>query len=314
MALPNPKILDLSHWNAPSDLTKPAVQDWEKAKAQGVVGAIIRLGSINDVTGVCYEDYRLREFVAGAKNAGIPIGYYWYMRPKWGGGRQLDYVLKTLSTLALPLDLDMCIDVEEPGADVNGPGSAPYQARDAVLYMATKLVERYPGRVAIYTRQNLWDSYVAPDPYWPKLKLWAARWNESLTSPWSDGYNIFRDWTTWKLWQYSADGNNLAATYGFPSGDVDIDISYYNGTIEQFKSEYDLLDPLESLEKRVLELEQTVAELEQVVEQLVTQNQSLENNINLLNNEIIGLDGQIRLLEENQLSLEYWARNINYKQ
>lgn len=307
MALPNPKILDLSHWNAPSDLSKPAVMDWAKAKAQGVVGVIIRLGSINDVTGVCYEDYRLREFVNGAKAAGMPIGYYWYMRPKWGGGRQLDYIMKLMTDLNLPLDLDFWIDVEEPGADVNGPGSAPYQAKDAIAYLASRLVERYPGKVGIYTRQNLWDVYVAPHPLWVTLKLWAARWSSVLTSPWSDGYNKFRDWTIWKNWQFSADGNNLAATYGFPSGDVDIDISYYNGTEEQFKNEYNLFNPLEALERKV-------AALELVTSQLMAQNKILQDNLNLVNNELIGLDGQLSLMEENQLSLQAWARSINYKQ
>lgn len=227
MSLPNPKIVDLSHWNAPSDLTKPAIQDWKLAKTQGVIGAYIRLGSIDNVTGVCYTDYRLQEFAFGAKNAGIPVGYYWYTRPRWGGGKQVDFILKTLVDLNLPMDLDFYIDVEEPGADVNGPGTAMYQARDAVKYMATQLLAKYPGRVGIYTSEYFWDRNIAVDTIWSTLKLWAARWNTTLTSPWSDGLNKFRDWSLWKYWQYSADGNALASTYGFPSGDIDIDLEYY---------------------------------------------------------------------------------------
>ena len=299
MTLPNPKIIDLSHWNAPSDLNKPAIQDWSKAKEQGVVGAIIRLCSIDNVTGVPYTDWRLDEFVRGAISANIPIGYYWYTRPKWGGGVQVQYILKILKEKNLPLDLDFYIDVEEPGADVNGPGSAPYQARDAIKYMVQQLSSVYPGRVGIYTRQNLWDIYVAKDPLWATLKLWAARWKESLTSPWSDGYNIFRDWIDWKYWQYIADGNGLASTYGFPSGDVDIDLSYYNGTTEEFEAEYNL-DPLQDLARRVATLELENSQQFAMLTALREENTELSGKI-------YPLQAQVDLILENLLTLESWA-------
>lgn len=294
MSLNNPKIIDLSHWNAPSDLNKPAIQEWDKAKALGVVGAIIRLGSIDDVSGIPYTDYRLDEFVRGGTNAKVPLGYYWYTRPKWGGGKQVDYILKIMQEKNLPFNLDFMIDVEEPG-------QYPDQARDAVKYMAKRLSEIYPGRVGIYTRQNLWDAYVSQDTYWSTLKLWAARWSTLLTSPWSDGYNKFRDWTIWKYWQYSANGNLLGATYGFPSGTVNIDLSYYYGTEEAFLNEYNLkpTDAVEELAKRLTNLE-------------VLHTETL-TKLALINNQIIGLDGQISLLEEKQLSLENWAKGINYK-
>lgn len=309
MALLNPKIVDLSHWNAPADLTKPAIQYWDKAKAQGVVGAFIRLGSIDNVTGICYTDYRLEDWVFGAKTAGVPVGYYWYTRPKWGGGRQVDFILKTMLDLNLPMDLDFIIDVEEPGADVNGVGTAPYQARDAIKYMATQLLSKYPGRVGIYTSQYFWDKNVVADPMWATLKLMAARWNSALTSPWSDNLNRFRDWTTWKFWQYSADGNALASTYGFPSGDADIDLSYYNGTVEEFKNEYKLFpaDSLQELTQRVFALETANIDINTKISKLVSDNITLQEQINAL---VSTQESMLKRL----IALETWARTINYKQ
>jgi len=44
-----PLVIDVSHWNGPAD--------WNQVKAKGVSAAIIRAGSIDDATGVCYKDW-----------------------------------------------------------------------------------------------------------------------------------------------------------------------------------------------------------------------------------------------------------------
>mgnify|MGYP001589400420 FL=1 len=60
-----------------------------------------------------------------------------------------------------------------------------------------------------------------------------------------------------KLWQKEANGNGRAAEFGFPAypiGDNDIDISYYNGTKEDFEREYGTIvqPPLQIVKYRVL--------------------------------------------------------------
>jgi hypothetical protein len=44
--------------------------------------------------------------------------------------------------------------------------------------------------------------------------------------PLSDGRYPFRDWHTWRFWQYSADGNGLGQTYvtPLPGADYDMDL------------------------------------------------------------------------------------------
>ena len=283
------KLIDTSHWNGPSP-------DLAKAKEMGVVGGIHRLGSINDVTGICYTDYRLEEYTDAYVKADLPLGYYWYTRPKWGGGRQIDFILETLQRLKLPMTLDFWIDEEEPGADVNGPGSAPFQARDAIRHMGQELLKAYPNRGGIYTSDYLWTQYVAADPFWPSLQLWAARWDTDISSPWSDGKAIFRDWTEWEMWQYSK-GFTQATLYGFvgaPNGTADIDLDYWNGTPEEFKAEY-TPDPLAELEDRLLDVEMQILEAGRFFKEL---KQTVTDLTALHNGELTQLAKRIAELEE----------------
>ena len=54
--------IDISHWQKK--------MDWAKAKAAGVQFAIIRAGSVDNATGVCYTDYEFENNVAGCKAQG----------------------------------------------------------------------------------------------------------------------------------------------------------------------------------------------------------------------------------------------------
>ena len=78
----------------------------------------------------------------------------------------------------------------------------------------------------IYTRQNIWDVYIKPDPLWFKCPLFPARYKNGLTGPWSDGYCKFRDWNEWKFWQYTASADG--AYWGMADNEADLD--YFNGT------------------------------------------------------------------------------------
>jgi lysozyme len=80
---------------------------------------------------------------------------------------------------------------------------------------------RYP---VIYTRQTWWDVNVEADPLWLQCPLWAARYSSVITSPWSDGYCRFRDWTTWFFWQWSDHGR-------IPGYAGNIDLNYFNGDL-----------------------------------------------------------------------------------
>lgn len=120
--------------------------------------------------------------------------------------------------------------------------------RDAVLLFVDEFQDcsGIPVR-GIYTRQSIWDWYVAETERWYDFHLWASRFNCNLTSPWSDGRYKFRDWGTWKIWQDSADGNCLGSKFGAPpppAADADMDHDLWYGTIEQLYEYCGLLAPL----------------------------------------------------------------------
>lgn len=205
---------DFSKWNG--------LGNWQIAKERGIRFAFIRAGSINGVTGACYRDDLLEEHIDGAESVGIPYGLYFYMRPRFDGFIQGDFFLKILEQYVPKLPA--VIDVEEAGLGF-------VQAANNIEEMIATL-KVYDERNIIYTRQSFYDANIAPSNVIGKCDLWAARWSSGLTSPWSDGRCKFRDWSDWRFWQFSADGNAQARYYGFPgypAGDNDLDLNYFNG-------------------------------------------------------------------------------------
>ncbi len=108
--------------------------------------------------------------------------------------------------------------------------------------MTLRFIDTFEARAnmpvrGIYTRQTIWDPYVAPHERWSRLDLWAGRYNSMITGPWADGRYHFRDWPTWKFWQYSADGNGQASRYGVtvPPADPDIDLDRWVGSLDSLR-------------------------------------------------------------------------------
>lgn len=214
-------IIDQSHWNASCY--------YPFAQRAGMLATFLRFGSIDNTHGVCYEDYLLYENMVDVRIANVPYGAYFYMRPKFDGFLQGDFFVNLLDKQQYRPKLPAVIDVEQPGDYKN------------IIKMAQRV--RSAGyKIMIYTRQQFWDYTFPADPFWKTVDLWAARWTSApLDSPWGDGKYQFRDWDFWKFWQYSGDGNGRAVEFGFPGyplGDNDIDLSCYNGTLEEFRTEY----------------------------------------------------------------------------
>ena len=86
-----------------------------------------------------------------------------------------------------------------------------------------------------------------------KAGLWAARYKGDLNGPWSDGRYTFRDWDTWDVWQFSANGNLRGAEFGMRSKSVDLD--WFNGSLFQFASWAGLKPTPLTVEQRLARLE-----------------------------------------------------------
>ena len=223
-----------SDWELPKDYVKivnldyqSGSCDWEKAETEGVKGAIFEFKMLD-----------LAQVKEAARH-GIPVGYFIrFLEEDYE--EQATTFVRTFDDISLPFNLDIWI-------------SAEYES--TIKRAAQILSIAFPGRVGVRASKGWWERKFDLDPYWSTLKLWTEQWNTGIDAP-----DKFRDWNRWTLWQYSADGNNKAAVYGFRDGSVDLGLNYYNGTFHDYQREY-LLDPLTELEKRikVLELQLTKA-------------------------------------------------------
>ena len=98
--------------------------------------------------------------------------------------------------------------------------------------------------VEVYTRLSWFNPSVARSNYWRnnKIRLNAARYNLSLSSPWSDNRYYPLDWdlrgSSFEGWQYSADGNGLGSYFGAESASIDLDL--FSGDESAFVEVYNL--------------------------------------------------------------------------
>lgn len=212
--------IDVSHWDGELN--------WAKAASAGARFAFIRAGSINNITGTCYADYQLERNISLAPSH-MPVGLYWYFRPNHSPLTQADFMVALMAFKPWKL---------RPVVDVEDAGSLPaITVAGRVVQMVARLHERLDVWPIIYTRASFWDPYVAAHSLWSGLDLWAARYKQSLSGPWSDGACRFRDWTNWKFWQFSADGNGRGAEFGAPPpADADMDLNYFNGDQAAFEA------------------------------------------------------------------------------
>jgi len=219
---------------------------WNITKESGARFGLIRAGSINNITGVCYTDYQYPNNVTAAPEH-MPVGYYWYFRGNKDANKQADYLSSLLRDYRSPA---IFADVEEQA------GLTPEALRDSVAKFIGRIHANLGVWAGIYTRATVWNLYSYGDPpkrggvaesaLWPRLKLWVARYG--VNQPWVYGskYKV-RDWNNWNIWQFSADGNGLGRKFGADSGSIDLNYfngdeknlaEFFGGSVDQEPSEY----------------------------------------------------------------------------
>jgi len=216
---PEPIILDISHW-------QKKILDVEKM-VSNAHGVILRAGSVDNVTGQSYIDHDYYENVDKLDGL-LPLGAYWYYIPNHDPLKQAEDFceLMTLHDFHIP-----------PVADVecNPNWNSKYNfAR--WLYKFLTRVEALTGvRPMIYTRGYFWNDNLG-DPAWAgDYDLIIARYTSYL-KPWGNRNETDKyrpaPWDTWKLWQWSADGNMMGSHFGV--GSNSIDMNRFNGTLADF--------------------------------------------------------------------------------
>lgn len=206
--------IDVSKWQGE--------MNWKTAAEAGAQFAFIRAGSINNVTGQCYEDSQFMRN-SGLAPEHIPyIGYYWYFRPQWGPQKQADFF--TNLTDGAFRNLRLVSDVEYDG------GLSDYHAGESTQIFCERIQENAGLDPMMYTRAYFFNNEIEERPLWPALDLWIARYT-SRAEPWGNPGDssaiVPRDWDDWNFWQWSADSNGRGAEFGAKSRSIDI--NYFNG-------------------------------------------------------------------------------------
>lgn len=182
----------------------------------------LRAGYGNDTI-----DPRFFEYHSQLTNVGMPLGYYWYLKP----GKDWAKHAVNFSNIYnnYPSKLYPVADIEESG----GLGKT---ILESWIYKFTQKFKSETGKdVMIYTSPGFWDANL-PLTSWAKhLELWVAHWTAGspiLPLDWRPKNNPYGYPHKFHQFTSKADGN----FYGVES--KSLDLNRYNGTLEQFNEEF----------------------------------------------------------------------------
>ena len=179
MALPK-KIIDVSRYQGSVD--------WDKVKAAGIEGAILKTVSTNNSEfGGLYIDPTFERNYSECKRVGIPVGAYYYTY-----AQTLDYANKELALFKKAVEgkqfeLPLVVDVED---NLLKPLSAD-QLTDLVEH-AVQTIESWGAYAMVYTYLNYQNTELNMERL-EKYDLWLAAYrSQRPTAP------------AHSIWQYSS--------------------------------------------------------------------------------------------------------------
>ena len=190
------KGIDISHHNG-------------KINFDAVKSDSVRFVIIKATDGVGDYDSCLVRNYTGAKNSGLDVGVYHYFRFHRDGHSQADYLLSTLDSFGVNVDLPIAIDIEHKNNSFYDVRTITRNIRDMVNDL------RKAGyRAMIYVNLNEYSTFIQRD--FKDVDLWLA----SSRFP-NDTINQRI------LWQHSHQGRVTGV-------EGDVDLNTFNGTSDQY--------------------------------------------------------------------------------
>ncbi len=187
-------ILDVSQFQNPSNL------NWQKIKASGFSGVIIRLGgryAISDGTGEIYQDSYFLQHYNAAKAAGMNVGFYFfsYAMTREGAVEEAEYCLNLIKSNHLIAELPIFFDLEDYDSDSEKPHYKGGKTLNNMLVNAfCSTIENAGYYAGVYTNYNFITNVLDPSVLTNRA-FWYAQYNSSVS------YNGRYD-----LWQYTSTG------------------------------------------------------------------------------------------------------------
>lgn len=178
--------------------------NWSKVKASGIGFAILRAGYgkvASQVDANFFHNY------ANAKNAGIPVGAYWYSYAKTVEEAKLEAAACINTLKDTKLEYPIYYDVEENSQYKLGKAKV-----SAIIKAFCDTMEAAGYWVGVYTNAS-WYNSVLDDEVKTRYAIWIAHWG--VSKPGING--------SYGMWQYNIGKNNPINGI---SGDVDLDYAY----------------------------------------------------------------------------------------
>lgn len=188
------QVIDVSKHNG--------VIDWQKVKASGIYGAIIRCGYGDNIAS--QDDVQFKNNVKGCIDNNIPFSVYIYSYAKTNAQieSEAQHVMRLIEPYKNNLSFPVYLDLEEKGTE-NG---AVARAR-----IFAKILQDNGYKVGMYANQFWWNNFLKGLDEFPK---WVAKY--STTKP-----NV-KDYV---MWQYTS----TARVDGIKGN---VDVSYFYGELE----------------------------------------------------------------------------------
>lgn len=168
------KIIDVSYHNG--------TIDWEKVKAAGIEGAIIRCGYGMDQTD--QDDVQFKRNADECTRLGIPFGVYLYSYANNArkAESEAQHVLRLIA--GYHLSYPVYYDLEERGTEVGAVER---------MKIFADIIEAAGYWCGVYCNKSWWDNYLSS--LGDRYTKWIARYNNVLGM---DGVD---------MWQYTSDGS-----------------------------------------------------------------------------------------------------------
>lgn len=198
------KVIDVSDWQDKID--------WNKVKADGVVGAIIRYADGTTL------DKRFQENMVNAKAAGLHIGSYIFSRAKTKAEAEAE--AERLFNACKPYDLDMPLYI-----DLEVSSLSKYA--DTVAAAFLNKMAALGARGGVYANLNWWNHYLTGTAKnYSASPFWIAQYNDTMDYKPADRMG---------MWQYTSSGKVDGI-----NGKVDMDkcyVAYWNTHQKNSKAE-----------------------------------------------------------------------------
>ena len=180
--------------------------DWKKVARSGIDFAIIRLGYRGYGSGKLVEDEYAQKNLAGATEAGLPIGAYFFSQAlnMDEADQEIEYMLNILGDYRL--DMPIILDWEIPASDARTANMDARTLTDIQLYFCEKMKGLgYQPMVYFNWHQSENLYYLSELEDFP---FWLALYQDRMRYPWKV-----------EMWQYTCTGRVPGI-----NGDVDINV------------------------------------------------------------------------------------------